>query len=154
MNFERMANKIDIKNKKATHDYELIEKYTAGIVLTGTEIKSLRLGKASIADTFCYFRNNELWVRNMNIAEYANRGYSNHNPAWDRKLLLNHSELKKLERKTRERGLTIVATRLFISDTGYAKLNIALARGKKEYDKREDIKKRDTKRQHDRLRKL
>lgn len=149
-----MPNKIDIKNKKATHDFELIEKYTAGLVLTGTEIKSVRLGKASIADTFCYFRNNELWVRNMHIAEYANRGYSTHDPAWDRKLLLNRTELKKLERKTRERGFTIVATRLFISDTGYAKLNIALARGKKEYDKREDIKKRDTQRQHDRLRKL
>lgn len=149
-----MANKIDIRNKKASHDYEFIEKFTAGIVLTGTEIKSVRLGKASIVDTFCYFRNNELWVRNMQIAEYANRGYANHDPAWDRKLLLNQTELRKLERKTRERGFTIVATRLFLSDSGYAKLNIALARGKKEYDKREDIKKRDTKRQHDRLRKL
>jgi SsrA-binding protein len=149
-----MANKIDIRNKKASHDYEFIDKYTAGIVLTGTEIKSIRLGKASIVDTFCYFRDNELWVRNMQIAEYAKRGYVNHDPAWDRKLLLNQKELRKLERKTRERGFTIVATRLFISDSGYAKLNIALARGKKEYDKREDIKKRDTKRQHDRLRKL
>jgi len=149
-----MANKIDIRNKKASRDYEFIEKYTAGIVLTGTEIKSLRMGKASIADTFCYFKNRELWVRNMHIAEYANRGYSNHDPAWDRKLLLNASELRKLERKTRERGFTIVATQLFISDTGYAKLNIALARGKKEYDKREDIKKRDLKLQHDRLRKV
>ncbi len=149
-----MANKIDIRNKKALHDFELIEKYTAGIVLTGTEIKSVRLGKASIADTFCYFKNSELWVRNMHISEYANRGYSSHDPAGDRKLLLNRKELKKLERKTKERGFTIVATRLFISDTGYAKLNIALARGKKEYDKREDIKKRDTQRQHERLRKL
>lgn len=149
-----MANKIDIRNKKALRDYELMDKYVAGIVLTGTEIKSLRLGKASLGDAFCFFKNNELWVRNMHIAEYANRGYSNHDPAWDRKLLLNSSELRKLERKTKERGFTIVATRLFISDTGYAKLNIALARGKKEYDKREDIKKRDTKRQHDRLKKL
>jgi SsrA-binding protein len=149
-----MANKIDIRNKRAKFDYELLEKYTAGIKLTGTEIKSVRSGKASIADTFCYFRKNELWIRNMHIAEYANRGYSNHDPDWDRKLLLNRSELKKLERKTKERGLTIVATRLFISDTGYAKLNIALAKGKKEYDKREDIKKRDTKRQHDRLLKM
>ena len=149
-----MANKIDIRNRKALHDYELIEKYTAGIVLTGTEIKSIRMGKSSIADTFCYFKDNELWVRNMHVAEYANRGYSKHDPDWDRKLLLNRTELKKLERKTRERGLTIVATRLFLSDSGYAKLNIALAKGKKEYDKREDIKKRDTQRQHDRLRKL
>lgn len=154
MKKQSMPNKIDIRNKKALRDYELIEKYVAGIVLTGTEIKSLRMGKASIADAFCFFINKELWVRNMNIAEYANRGYSNHDPAWDRKLLLNASELKKLERKTKERGFTIVATRLFIADTGYAKLNIALAKGKKEYDKREDIKKRDTQRQHDRLRKL
>jgi SsrA-binding protein len=149
-----MANKIDIRNKKATFDYELIEKFTAGIILTGTEIKSIRHGKASIVDTFCFFRDNELWVRNMQIAEYANRGYSNHDPAWDRKLLLNRTELRRLERKTREKGFTIVATRLFIADSGYAKLNIALARGKKEYDKREDIKKRDTKRQDDRLRKM
>ncbi len=149
-----MSNKIDIRNKKASRDYEFIEKYTAGIVLTGTEIKSLRMGKASIADTFCSFKNRELWVRNMHIAEYANRGYANHDPVWDRKLLLNASELKKLERKTRERGYTIVATRLFIADTGYAKLNIALVRGKKEYDKREDIKRRDTQRQYERLRKL
>jgi SsrA-binding protein len=149
-----MANKIDIRNKKASHDYEFIEKYTAGIILTGTEIKSLRLGKASIVDTFCYFKSNELWVRNMNIQEYANRGYSNHDPAWDRKLLLNRKELNKLERKTRERGFTIVATHLFIADSGYAKLNIALAKGKKEYDKREVIKKRDTLREHNRLRKV
>lgn len=149
-----MAHKIDIKNKKAKFDYEFLEKYTAGIKLTGTEIKSVRLGKASIVDTFCYFKNNELWVRNMHIAEYANRGYTNHDPDWDRKLLLNRSELKKLERKIKEKGLTIVAIRLFISESGYAKLNIALAKGKKEYDKREDIKKRDTQRQHDRLRKL
>lgn len=149
-----MANKIDIRNKKAKFDYELIEKYTAGIKLTGTEIKSVRLGKASIVDTFCYFIKSELWIRNMHVAEYANRGYANHDPNWDRKLLLNRSELKKLERKTREKGLTIVATRLFIAESGYAKINIALAKGKKEYDKRQDIKKRDTQREHDRLRKL
>jgi SsrA-binding protein len=149
-----MANKIDIRNKRATFDYELSEKYTAGIVLTGTEIKSIRQGKASITDTFCYFRDSELWIRNMQVAEYANRGYSNHIPDWDRKLLLNRVELKKLERKTRERGFTIVATNLFIAANGYAKVRIALARGKKEYDKREDIKRRDTKRQDDRLRKI
>lgn len=149
-----MANKIDIKNKKAFHDYEFIEKYTAGIVLSGTEIKSLRLGKASLVDAFCGFRNGELWVRNMNIAEYANRGYANHEPMQERKLLLNKAELRKLERKVKEKGLTIVATRLFISNSGYAKVNIGLGRGKKEYDKREDIKKRDTKRIEARLRKL
>jgi SsrA-binding protein len=149
-----MANKIDIRNKKARFDYELLEKYTAGIKLTGTEIKSIRMGKASIVDTFCFFKDGELWIRNMHIAEYANRGYSNHVPDWDRKLLLNKSELKKLERKTKEKGLTIVATSLYIAESGYAKLNIALAKGKRVYDKREDIKKRDTKRQHDRLRKV
>lgn len=149
-----MANKIDIRNKKASHDYEFIEKYTAGIVLSGTEIKSLRLGKASMADAFCSFRSGELFIRNMNIAEYANRGYANHDPMQERKLLLNRSELRKLERKVKERGLTVIAYRLFISDSGYAKVNIALAKGKKEYDKREDIKKRDTKRAEDRLRKI
>ncbi|MBN1598746.1 MAG: SsrA-binding protein SmpB [Bacteroidales bacterium] len=149
-----MANKIDIRNKKATHDYEFIEKFTAGIVLSGTEIKSVRNGKVSIADAFCFFRNGEIWVRNIHIAEYKNRGYINHDPESDRKLLLNRNELRKLERKTKERGFTIVATRLFIADTGYAKLNIALAKGKKEYDKRELIKKRDTERQDARLRKL
>jgi SsrA-binding protein len=149
-----MANKIDIKNKKASHDYEFLEKFTAGIVLTGTEIKSIRLGKASIVEAYCLFINNELWVRNMQIQEYANRGYTNHETGSDRKLLLKAIELKKLSRKTREKGFTIVATRLFIADNGYAKLNIALARGKKEYDKREDIKKRDTKREHDRMLKV
>jgi len=149
-----MGNKIDIRNKKATHDFELLEHFTAGIVLTGTEIKSIRLGKASIADTFCFFKNRELWIRNMHVAEYANRGYSNHEPASDRKLLLNSRELIRLERKTRERGFTIVATRLFIADSGYAKLHISLAKGKKEYDKREVIKKRDTLRQEQRLRKI
>lgn len=149
-----MANKIEIRNKKAAHDYEFIEKYTAGIVLSGTEIKSLRLGKANMADCFCSFRGNELWLRNMTISEYANRGYMNHDPQQERKLLLNRTELKKLERKVKERGLTIVATRVFIAETGFAKINIALAKGKKEYDKREDIKKRDTKRAEDRLRKL
>jgi SsrA-binding protein len=149
-----MANNIDIKNKKALHDFEFLEKFTAGIVLKGTEIKSVRQGKASIVDTYCHFINGELWVRNMQIAEYTNRGYTNHDPKSDRKLLLKAIELKKLERKTREKGLTIVGTRLFISNNGYAKLNIALAKGKKEFDKREDIKKRDTKRQHDRMLKV
>ena len=149
-----MANKIEIKNKKAFHDYEFLEKYTAGIVLSGTEIKSIRLGKASLVDAFCSFRDGELWIRNMNIAEYANRGYSNHDPMQERKLLLNKAELKKLERKVKEKGLTIIATRLFISESGYAKVNIGLGKGKKEYDKREDIKRRDTKRAEERLRKV
>lgn len=149
-----MANKIDIRNKKASFNYEFIEKYTAGIVLSGTEIKSVRLGKANIVDAFCSFRNGELWIRNMNIQEYANRGYANHDPTQERKLLLKKTELRKLERKIKERGLTIVATRMFISASGYAKVNIALGKGKKEYDKREDIKKKDTKRIEARLRKV
>jgi SsrA-binding protein len=149
-----MANKIDIKNKKAKFDYEFIETYTAGIVLSGTEVKSLRLGKASLVDAFCSFKEGELWIRNLHIAEYANRGYVNHEPMQERKLLLNRKELKKLERKVKERGFTIVAYRLFFSDNGYAKVNIALARGKREFDKRDDIKKRDTKMQEARLRKL
>lgn len=149
-----MANKIDIKNKKAKFNYEFIETYTAGIVLSGTEVKSLRLGKASIVDAFCSFKDGELWVRNLHIAEYANRGYMNHEPMQERKLLLNRKELKKLERKVKERGFTIVAYRIFFSDNGYAKVNIALARGKREFDKREDIKRRDTKMQEARLRKV
>lgn len=149
-----MRQKVEIKNRRASHDYEFIEKYTAGIILTGTEIKSIRAGKASLVDAFCFFRDSELWIRNMHVAEYENRGYVNHDPRSERKLLLQRKELVKLERKTKERGLTIIATRLFIADSGYAKVNIALARGKKEYDKREDIKKRDTKRLHDRLTKV
>ncbi len=145
-----MANKINIVNKKASFNYELLEKYTAGIVLKGTEIKSVRLGKASIKEAFCFFRDNELFVRNMHISEYKNRGYVNHEAEAERKLLLNKSELKKLHRKIKEKGLTIVVTRLFISNNGLAKLNIALAKGKREFDKREDIKKKDLKLQSDR----
>jgi SsrA-binding protein len=149
-----MANKIEIRNKKASHDYEFIERYTAGVVLSGTEVKSLRLGKASLVDAFCSFKDGELWIRNIHIAEYANRGYMNHDPLQERKLLLKRIELRKLDRKVKERGYTIVATKLYFADSGYAKVDIALARGKKEYDKREDIKKRDTKRNDDRLRNI
>lgn len=149
-----MANKIEIRNKRASHDYEFLEKFTAGIILKGTEVKSLRLGKANIVDAFCFFREGELWIRNMHISEYANRGYMNHDPMQERKLLLNGKELRKLERKVKERGFTIVATRLYFAQSGYAKVDIALARGKKDYDKREDIKRKDTLRQEDRLRKI
>ncbi|MBN2487206.1 MAG: SsrA-binding protein SmpB [Bacteroidales bacterium] len=149
-----MANKIEIRNKKASFDYEFIERFTAGIILSGTEVKSLRLGKASLVDAFCAFKDGELWIRNMHISEYANRGYMNHDPLQERKLLLNRVELKKLERKVKERGYTIVATRMYFAASGYAKVDIALARGKKEFDKREDIKKRDTMRNDSRLRKL
>ena len=137
---------INIKNKRATFDYELVETYTAGIVLTGTEIKSIRQGKASLADTYCIFEKGELWVRNMYIAEYFYGTYNNHNVRRDRKLLLNKNELNKLMRWTKKPGFTIIPTRLFINERGLAKLNIAVARGKKQYDKRQSIKEKEDKR--------
>lgn len=141
---------INIRNKRATFDYELIDSYTAGIVLTGTEIKSLRSGKASLVDTFCVFEKTGLWVRNMNISEYFYGSYNNHVARRDRKLLLNKKELKKIQRMTKETGYTIVPTRLFINERGLAKLNIAVARGKKQYDKRQALKAKDDKRMLDR----
>jgi SsrA-binding protein len=149
-----MANRINIKNKKAFHDYEILEKYTAGIQLKGSEIKSIRLGKVSLAESYCLFHQNELYVRGMQIAEYAWSSYNKHDPGRDRKLLLNRQELKKLQRKTRESGLTLVALRIYFADSGYAKLEIGLARGKKEYDKRETIKRKDAQRQLERLHKI
>lgn len=146
-----MKKDVLIKNKRATFDYELVDKFTAGIVLVGTEIKSIRLGKASLVDTFCFFAgNNELWVKNMNISEYSFGSYNNHLPRRDRKLLLNRKELIKLQREVKDNGMTIVPTKLFINDKGLCKLEIALARGKKEYDKRESIKEKDAKRDIDR----
>ena len=141
---------IDIKNKRASFDYEFLETLTAGIVLSGTEIKSIREGKASLVDAYCYFVGNELFVKNMHIAEYWWGNLINHNPRRDRKLLLNRKELNKLLRKYKEKGLTIVATRLFIEENGYAKLEIALARGRKAYDKRENIKEKDLRRDMER----
>jgi len=149
-----MANKINIRNKKAFHDYEILEKYVAGIQLQGTEIKSIRLGKVSLAESYGMFQNGELYVRGMQIADYAWGSFNKHAPGRDRKLLLTRHELKKLQRKTRESGLTIAVLRIFISDSGYAKLEIALARGKREYDKRETIKRKDTQRQLERLQKI
>jgi len=149
-----MTNKINIRNKKAFHDYEILEKYVAGIQLQGTEIKSIRLGKVSLAESYGLFQNGELYVRGMQIADYAWGSFNRHAPGRDRKLLLTRHELKKLQRKTRESGLTIAVLRIFISDSGYAKLEIALARGKKEYDKRETIKRKDTQRQLERLQKI
>jgi SsrA-binding protein len=149
-----MANKINIRNKKATHNYEILERYVAGIQLQGTEIKSIRLGKVSLVESYCLFQNNELYVRGLQIADYAWSSFNRHEPGRDRKLLLNKQELRKLQRKTRESGLTIITLRIFIADSGYAKLEIGLARGKKEYDKRETIKRKDTQRQMDRLRKI
>lgn len=149
-----MANKINIRNKKAYHDYEILEKYVAGIQLQGTEIKSIRMGKVSLVESYCLFQNGELFVRGMQIAEYAWGSFNRHVPGRDRKLLMTRHELKKLQRKTRESGLTITTLRIFMSDSGYAKLEIALARGKREYDKRETIKRKDAQRQLERLQKI
>jgi len=140
------TNKINIKNKKAVFEYHLLDKYTAGIQLTGTEIKSLRGNKANLADSYCAFLRNELWVKEMHIAQYTHGSYNNHEPKRDRKLLLNRQELKKLSVKIKQGGLTIVPIRLFINERGLAKLEIALAKGKKLYDKREDLKRKDAKR--------
>jgi len=149
-----MQKNINIQNKKARFEYEIIDKYTAGIVLTGTEIKSIRQSKASIAESFCEFNEQgELFVINMSIEEYAYGNYSNHRPKAERKLLLNKRELRKLEKEVKNTGLTIVPLRLFINEKGFAKLEIALAKGKKLYDKRESIKDRDNKRDLDRIKK-
>ncbi len=142
---------VNIKNKRATFDYELTDTYTAGIVLTGTEIKSIRLGKASLVDTFCYFNNGELWVKNMHIAEYSYGSYNNHTARRERKLLLTRKELEKLTRSTKEPGFTIVPVRMFINEKGLAKVVIALARGKKQYDKRQSLRERDDKREMARM---
>jgi SsrA-binding protein len=143
---------INIRNKKAWHDYEFLERFTAGMQLTGTEIKSIRAGKASLVDAYCFFsENDELFVKGMHISEYDFGNLNNHDPKRDRKLLLNRKELKKLAKNVKEKGLTIIALRIFLAENGYAKLEIALARGKKEYDKREDLKKKDSKRELDRM---
>jgi len=143
-------SQLNIKNKRASFDYELLDQYIAGIVLTGTEIKSIRLGKASLVDTFCYFANDELWVKNMHIAEYFYGSYNQHNPRRDRKLLLTKKELNKLWRATKDTGFTIVPSRLFINEKGLAKLVIYTAKGKKEYDKRETLKEKEDRRAMDR----
>lgn len=144
---------IHIKNRKAKFNYEFLENFTAGIVLKGTEIKSLREGKASIAESFCEFQDGELFVINMNVEEYSHASHFNHAPKSERKLLLNKRELKKLEKEVRNSGLTIIPLDLFINEKGLAKLNIALAKGKKEYDKRETIKERDTKKKLSQIKK-
>ena len=149
-----MSNKLNIRNKKAFHDYEILEKYVAGLQLQGTEIKSIRMGKVSLAEAYCLFQGKELYVRGMQISDYAWGSFNKHEPGRDRKLLMTRHELKKLQRKTRESGLTIAALRIFLSASGYAKLEIGLARGKKEYDKRETIKRKDAQRQLDRLHKI
>ena len=148
---EKLNNNILIKNKRATFDYELLETFTAGIVLTGTEIKSFCLGKVSLVDTYCYVERGEVWVKNMNISEYFYGTYNNHAARRDRKLLLNKKEIRKLQAATKDNGFTIIPTRLFINDRGLAKVVIALAKGKKEYDKRQSIKERDDKREMSRV---
>ena len=143
--------KVNIRNRRATYDYEILELYVAGIQLAGTEIKSIRGGHASLPDSYCFFHKGELWVKGMRISEYFYGTYNNHAPERDRKLLLQKKELYKLERKTKESGLTIVPLLLFINERGYAKLEIGLARGKKQYDKRETLKEKDAKRDIERV---
>lgn len=146
----KAKSKIEIKNKRASFEYEFIESFTAGIVLSGTEIKSVRAGKASLSDAYCYFVSNELYVKNMHIADYWWGTFNQHDPRRDRKLLLNKRELTRLFRGSREKGFTIVATRLYIAENGFAKLNISLAKGKREYDKRHSIKEKDLRRDSER----
>lgn len=143
---------MEIRNRKASFEYELLEHFTAGIVLYGSEIKSIRMGKASLVDSYCYFVGNELFVRNMNIAEYWwGTAYSRQDPRRDRKLLLTRKELRRLQRAVKDKGMTIVATKMFISDNGYAKVNVSLARGKHDYDKRQSIREKDFRRENDRI---
>lgn len=142
-----MQSKIQIKNRRASFEYFLLEQLNAGIVLTGTEIKSLREGKASINDAYCSFKDNELFILNMHIAEYSYGTYSNHEPKRERKLLLNKKEIKKWLGKVREKGFTIVPVMVFINEKGLAKITIALAKGKHSYDKRESLKEKDLKRE-------
>ena len=149
---DKRVSNVNIKNRRASFDYIVNETYTAGIVLTGTEIKSIRQSKASLVDTYCTFIADELWVKNMHVAEYFYGSYNNHSARRDRKLLLERKELRKLKQAVKNPGFTIVPMRLFINEKGLAKLVIGLARGKHEYDKRESLKERDDKREMDRLR--
>jgi SsrA-binding protein len=144
------SSKIIIKNKKASFNYELTDFFTAGIVLTGTEIKSIRLGKASLTDSYCLIEKGELWSKGIQISEYFFGTYNNHIPRRDRKLLLTKKELHKISRLTKETGFTIVPTKMFINEKGLAKLDIAVAKGKKAWDKRESLKEREDKREMDR----
>jgi SsrA-binding protein len=146
----KISNTVNIENRRAKFDYQFLETFTAGLVLTGTEIKSIREGKAGLADSYCIFKNDELFVRNFHITEYADASFYNHEPLRERKLLLSRQELNKLIKKVKDQGLTIVPIKLFISDKGFAKLNIALAKGKKSFDKRDDIKKKDLEREMNR----
>lgn len=143
-------SQVNIKNKRASFDYEFVDTFTAGIVLTGTEIKSIRASKASLVDTFCYVNNGEIWVKNMYVALYDQGSYNNHVERRERKLLLNKKEIRNLQDDTKAPGFTIVPVRIFINEKGLAKMVIALARGKKEYDKRQSLKEKEDKREMDR----
>ena len=147
---DKKQQQINIKNKRASFDYEFVDTFTAGIVLTGTEIKSIRAGKASLVDTYCYINNGEIWVKNMYVALYEEGSYNNHVERRERKLLLNKEEIINLRDDTKSPGFTIVPVRLFINEKGLAKLVIALARGKKEYDKRQSLKEKEDRREMDR----
>lgn len=144
-------SRINIKNKRAQHEYHIIDRLTAGLVLSGTEIKSIRAGKASLVDTFCFIHDGEMWVKNMYVAPYDFGSYNNHAARRDRKLLLNKREIRNLQQDSQSPGFTIVPLRLFIDDKGRAKLDIALCRGKHEYDKRASIRERDDRRELDRF---
>lgn len=150
----KIQKTVNIKNKRATFDYEILERLVAGICLVGTEIKSLRLGKANLSDSFCYFEKSELYVRNLSISEYDYGTHYNHIAKRERKLLLEKKEIRKWERKIKENGLTIIPLRLFINDRGLAKMEIGLAKGKKTYDKRETLKLKDAKREMDRKKRV
>jgi len=144
---EKGRNNTVITNRKAKFEYHLIETFAAGIVLTGTEVKSLRGGKASLQEAYCYTDNEEVFVKNMNISEYEKGGYNNHDPKRERKLLLKKKEIRRIKKKLEEKGLTLVPLKIYFNDRNFAKMDIALAKGKKLYDKREDIKQKDTNRE-------
>jgi SsrA-binding protein len=150
-----MANKeVNIRNKRARFEYQLFDIYTAGMQLCGTEIKSIRNSKASILEAFCLFNDGEIWIRNMTITEYENGSFYNHKPKSDRKLLLNRKEIDKIERFLKVKGNTLVPLKLYLSEKGWAKIDIACAQGKKTHDKRNDLKEKDDKRDMDRIKKI
>ncbi len=146
----KLSNTINIENRRARFDYQFLDTLIAGMVLQGTEIKSIREGKAGLSDSYCFFKNDELYVKNLHITEYSEASFKQHEPTRERKLLLNKQEINKLLKKVKDQGLTIIPVRLFITDKGFAKLEIALAKGKKLYDKRDDIKKKDIEREMNR----
>lgn len=147
----KIASNVSITNRKAGFNFFISDSWEAGIMLTGTEIKSVRQGKASLNDAYCYFKNDDLWIKNLHISEYEEGGYSNHAPKRDRKLLLHRHQLRKLQSKLKEKGVTLIPVRLYISERGFAKLELGLARGKKLFDKRETIKQAEAKREMGRV---